>query len=148
MKAISHVRSSMEKQQQHGNTLDQRISKIRTMAEVQSTEQLDIIADGGESGRTLLSHSMQRFLEPADSAAVDTVIIAKLDRITRSITGLVDSPERPRQRCTGERSRIAGHGDGQRHVGDESVDGSFTIGKGGQNPPRYVMASSLHWWSD
>jgi DNA invertase Pin-like site-specific DNA recombinase len=64
------------------------------MAEVQGAELLDVIVDDGESAKSLDRPGMQRLLEITDSSLVSAVIIAKLDRITRSVKDLAELLER------------------------------------------------------
>jgi DNA invertase Pin-like site-specific DNA recombinase len=49
---------------------------------------IDIIVDGGESAKSLNRHSMARLLALVDAGEVLAVIIAKLDRLTRSVKDL------------------------------------------------------------
>ena len=58
------------------------------MAAVQDAELLDVIVDAGESAKSLNRPGMARLLSLVDAGAVDTIIIAKLDRLTRSVRDL------------------------------------------------------------
>src|SRR5438128_2854365 len=58
------------------------------MAVVQGAELLDLIVDGGESAKNLVRPGMERLLTLVNERKVDTVIIAKLDRLTRSVKDL------------------------------------------------------------
>jgi DNA invertase Pin-like site-specific DNA recombinase len=49
---------------------------------------LDVIIDGGESAKNLNRPGLQRLLTFVDSGRVEAVIIAKLDRLTRSVKDL------------------------------------------------------------
>ena len=64
------------------------------MAVVHGAELIDIIVDGGESARSLNRPGMMRLLALVDTGAVQTVIIAKLDRLTRSVKDLCTLLER------------------------------------------------------
>jgi DNA invertase Pin-like site-specific DNA recombinase len=64
------------------------------MAVVQGAELLDVIVDAGESAKSLSRPGMARLLFLVDTGAVDTVIIAKLDRLTRSVKDLAELLER------------------------------------------------------
>jgi hypothetical protein len=55
------------------------------MALVQGAELVDLIVDGGESAKSLSRPGMARLLALVDSRAVGLVIVAKLDRLTRSV---------------------------------------------------------------
>jgi DNA invertase Pin-like site-specific DNA recombinase len=64
------------------------------MAVVHNSELLDIIVDGGESAKSLNRPGMERLLALVDTGEVQTVIIAKLDRLTRSVKDLCTLLER------------------------------------------------------
>lgn len=64
------------------------------MAIVQGAELVDMIVDAGESAKSLNRPGMARLLSLVDAGAVDTVIIAKLDRLTRSVKDLAELLER------------------------------------------------------
>ena len=91
MRAIGYIRVSTEKQADFGVSLEAQEAKIRAMAVVQSAELADVIIDAGESAKSLNRPGMERLLSLVDSGAVDTVIIAKLDRLTRSVKDLAES---------------------------------------------------------
>lgn len=94
MRAIGYVRVSTEKQADFGVSLDAQAEKVRAMAVVQGAELVDLIVDVGESAKSLNRPGMVRLLALVDSRAVDTVIIAKLDRLTRSVKDLAELLER------------------------------------------------------
>jgi DNA invertase Pin-like site-specific DNA recombinase len=94
MRAIGYVRVSTEKQADHGVSLEAQNEKIRAMAVVQGADLADVIVDAGESAKSLDRPGMQRLLALVDARAVDTVIIAKLDRLTRSVKDLAELLER------------------------------------------------------
>jgi site-specific DNA recombinase len=87
MKAIGYVRVSTEKQADHGVSLAAQEAKIRAMAVVQGADLAEIIVDA-ESAKSLDRPGMDRLLALIDARAVDVVIIAKLDRLTRSVKDL------------------------------------------------------------
>jgi len=88
MKAIGYVRVSTEKQADHGVSLSAQAEKIKAMAVVQGVELLEVIEDAGASAGTLDRAGMKKLLALVDSGKVQTVIIAKLDRLTRSVKDL------------------------------------------------------------
>ena len=88
MKAIGYARVSTDKQADRGVSLEAQQEKIRAMAVVQGAELVDVIVDAGESAKTLDRPGMERLLVLVDARKVDTVIIAKLDRLTRSVKDL------------------------------------------------------------
>jgi DNA invertase Pin-like site-specific DNA recombinase len=98
MRAIGYVRVSTDKQAEGGVSLEAQQQKIHAMAVVQGTDLLELIVDAGESAKTLDRPGMERLLALVDARKVDTVIIAKLDRLTRSVKDLALLLERFTQR--------------------------------------------------
>ena len=90
MKAIGYIRVSTEKQADFGVSLEAQEAKIRAMAVVQGAGLEEAIVDAGESAKSLNRPGMERLLALVDAGAVDTVIIAKLDRLTRSVADLAE----------------------------------------------------------
>src|ERR1035437_2594093 len=83
-KAIGYVRVSTDKQAERGVSLEAQVEKIRAMSIVHDVELLDVIVDAGESAKDLDRPGMVRILEMVQSRAIGMVIVAKLDRLTRS----------------------------------------------------------------
>jgi site-specific DNA recombinase len=98
MRAIGYVRVSTDKQADHGVSLEAQEAKIRAMAVVQGAEIIELIVDGGESAKNLDRPGMERLLALVEERKVDTVIIAKLDRLTRSVKDLAELLERFQKR--------------------------------------------------
>jgi DNA invertase Pin-like site-specific DNA recombinase len=94
MKAIGYVRVSTDKQAERGVSLEAQAEKIRAMAVVHNAKLAEIIVDGGESAKSLNRPGMARLLAMVDAGEVQTVIIAKLDRLTRSVKDLCTLLER------------------------------------------------------
>src|SRR5580693_4522067 len=94
MKTIGYVRVSTDKQADRGVSLEAQAEKIRAMGVVHNAELIDIIVDGGESAKSLNRPGMARLLALVDAGEVETVIIAKLDRLTRSVKDLCTLLER------------------------------------------------------
>src|SRR6202162_2945776 len=88
MKTIGYVRVSTDKQADRGVSLEAQTEKIRAMAVVHNAELIDVIVDGGESAKSLNRPGMARLLALVDAGEVQAVIIAKLDRLTRSVKDL------------------------------------------------------------
>lgn len=89
-KAIGYVRVSTDKQADKGVSLEAQAEKIRAMAVVQGVELLDILIDAGESAKTLDRPGMERLQAMVNRREVQCVIIAKLDRLTRSVKDLAE----------------------------------------------------------
>jgi DNA invertase Pin-like site-specific DNA recombinase len=94
MKTVGYVRVSTDKQVDRGVSVAAQAEKIRAMAVVHDAELVDIIVDGGESAKSLTRPGMARLLALVDANEVQAVIIAKLDRLTRSVKDLCTLLER------------------------------------------------------
>jgi DNA invertase Pin-like site-specific DNA recombinase len=88
MKAIGYVRVSTDRHAKQGVSLDAQEAKVRAMATVQGAELFEVIVDSGESAKNLNRPGLQRLLTLVDSGKVEAVIIAKVDRLTRSVKDL------------------------------------------------------------
>jgi site-specific DNA recombinase len=94
MKTVGYVRVSTDKQAEHGVSLEAQEAKIRAMATVHGTELSEVIVDGGESAKSLNRPGIARLLAMVDAGNVKVVIVAKLDRLTRSVKDLCELLER------------------------------------------------------
>ena len=92
--AIGYCRVSTAKQAEHGVSLEAQAEKIRAMANLHDATLLDIVVDEGESAKSLKRPGLERVLNLVDTAQVQSVIVAKLDRLTRSVKDLCDLLER------------------------------------------------------
>jgi site-specific DNA recombinase len=88
MQTIGYVRVSTDRQAEQGVSLEAQEAKIRAMATVQGAELLDVIVDGGESAKSLNRPGLQHLLNLINAGKVEAVIVAKLDRLTRSVKDL------------------------------------------------------------
>lgn len=88
MKAIGYVRVSTDQQADRGVSLQAQTERVRAMATVQGAELVDVVLDGGESAKSMRRPGLQRVLAMVESGAVEAVIVAKLDRLTRSVKDL------------------------------------------------------------
>src|SRR5579864_1375180 len=85
---------STDKQADRGVSLEAQAEKTRAMPVVHNAELIDIIVDGGESAKSLNRPGMARLLALVDGGEVQAVIIAKLDRLTKSVKDLCTLLER------------------------------------------------------
>ena len=88
MNVIGYIRVSTDRQAEQGVSLEAQEAKIRAMATVQGAELFEVIVDGGASAKNLNRPGLQRLLALVDSGKVKAVIVAKLDRLTRSVKDL------------------------------------------------------------
>src|SRR6202050_13947 len=94
MRVIGYARVSTDKQADRGVSLEAQQEKIRAMVVVHGAELSDIIVEAGESAKSLNRPGMQRLLALVDAGEVHAVIVAKLDRLTRSVKDLCELLER------------------------------------------------------
>ena len=94
MKTVGYVRVSTDKQAEQGVSLEAQEAKIRAMATVHGTDLSEVIVDGGESAKSLNRPGMTKLLAMVDASDVQVVIVAKLDRLTRSVKDLCELLER------------------------------------------------------
>jgi site-specific DNA recombinase len=90
MRAVGYARVSTDKQAEIGISLEAQAAKVRAVAVVHSAELVEVIVENGESGKTLNRPGMTRLLALVDDRSVDAVIVAKLDRFTRSVKDLCE----------------------------------------------------------
>ena len=88
MKTVGYVRVSTDRQADQGVSLGAQEAKIRAMATVRGSDLDEVIVDGGESAKDLNRPGVQRLLSVVNGGKVDAVIVAKLDRLTRSVKDL------------------------------------------------------------
>lgn len=84
--AIGYVRVS--KEAEDGLSLDAQAERVRAMALARGVTLLDVVVDDGSSAKSLHRPGMARLLALVDAGQVDMVLVAKLDRLTRSIVDL------------------------------------------------------------
>lgn len=94
MKTVGYARVSTVEQADNGISLDVQRAKIDAMATVHGSELVAVLIDGGESAKNLNRPGMAELLALVDGRAVDTVIVYKLDRLTRSVRDLGELLER------------------------------------------------------
>lgn len=88
MKAIGYIRVSTDQQAERGISLEAQRERVRAMATIHGAELLDVIVDGGESAKSMNRPGLKRVLSLVTTGKVQAVIIAKLDRLTRSVKDL------------------------------------------------------------
>jgi site-specific DNA recombinase len=90
MKAIGYLRVSTDRQADQGFSLEAQSARIQAMATVQSADLLEVVVDGGESAKNMNRPGLRRVLAQVETGKVDAVIVAKLDRLTRSVKDLCE----------------------------------------------------------
>ena len=87
-KVIGYIRVSTESQAESGLGLADQEMKIRGYCSIYDLELVDVIIDAGASAKSLKRDGIQNVISLVQSDAVDGVIVAKLDRLTRSMKDL------------------------------------------------------------
>ncbi len=87
-KAIGYTRVSTRDQADSGASLASQRAKIEAYAVLHDLELVEVIEDAGYSAKSLDRPGMTKLLRLIRGRKVDVVIVAKLDRITRSVRDL------------------------------------------------------------
>jgi len=85
MKAIGYARVSTDEQAREGVSLAAQESKLRAYAALYDVELVDVVVDAGVSAKTLDRPGLSAALARIDAGEAEGLIIAKLDRLTRSV---------------------------------------------------------------
>ena len=86
MKAVGYCRVSTAVQAHEGISLDAQHRKIRLKAELRGWELHDCKEDAGFSGKEMTRRpALQQIINMVEQRAIDCLIIAKIDRLTRSV---------------------------------------------------------------
>ncbi|MHB2018811.1 MAG: recombinase family protein [Candidatus Xenobia bacterium] len=88
MKVIGYARVSTEEQATHGVSLAAQVEKLRGYAQLYELELVDVVEDAGFSGKSLQRPGLQRVLEQLRIGAAEGLLVAKLDRLTRSVSDM------------------------------------------------------------
>ncbi len=88
MQTIGYVRVLIDRQAEHKVSLEAQEAKIRAMATVQGADLMEVVADGGESAKSLNRPGLQRIVMLVTAGKVQAVIVAKIDQLTRSVKDL------------------------------------------------------------
>lgn len=85
MKAIGYIRVSTEEQAREGVSLAAQEAKLRAYADLYDLELVAVVVDAGVSAKTLNRPGLQEALAKLDAGEAEALVIAKLDRLTRSV---------------------------------------------------------------
>ncbi len=93
MKVIGYTRVSTDEQAATGVSLAAQAEKLTAYAALYGLEIVEMIEDAGESAKSLKRPGLQRALGLLKAGQADGLLIAKLDRLSRSVkdwNGLID----------------------------------------------------------
>ncbi len=88
MRVFGYVRVSTKEQVESGLGIEAQIKKIKAYCGLYELELVDILIDEGYSGKTLDRPALKKLIERLEKGEADGVVIAKLDRLTRSVADM------------------------------------------------------------
>lgn len=83
-KAALYVRVSTDAQYEEGYSVDAQKEKLAAYCKIKDIEDYDFYIDGGWSGSNIKRPEMERMIEDIKANKISTVIVYKLDRLSRS----------------------------------------------------------------
>ena len=86
--AIGYVRVSTEQQADSGLSIEAQRCKLEALATLNDYQLVDVVVDAGASAKSLDRPGWQRVMGAVHGRQVGAVLIAKLDRCTRSVADL------------------------------------------------------------
>ncbi|TPV94092.1 MAG: recombinase family protein, partial [Myxococcales bacterium FL481] len=92
--AIGYVRVSTDRQAEGGLSLDAQRKQVEAYAKLYDIHLTDVIVDAGQSGKTLERPGLQSALSKNEQGLAQALLVAKLDRLTRSVVDLGDLMDR------------------------------------------------------
>jgi site-specific DNA recombinase len=87
-RVIGYVRVSTDKQADSGLSIDAQRARLEAWCVMQGAELLRVEVDAGASAKTLDRPGLGRALASIDAGDADALLVAKLDRLTRSVRDL------------------------------------------------------------
>ncbi|HEL2480570.1 TPA: recombinase family protein [Streptococcus suis] len=83
-KVAIYVRVSTTSQAEEGYSIDEQIDKLSSYCKIKDWTVYDVYKDGGFSGGNIERPAMERLISDAKRKRFDTVLVYKLDRLSRS----------------------------------------------------------------
>ncbi len=90
MKVIGYIRVSTDEQATAGVSLDAQRAKLEQYCSLYDLELVDVVVDAGASAKNLRRDGLQSALAALDAGTAAGLLVAKLDRLTRSVRDLSD----------------------------------------------------------
>lgn len=87
-RAVAYLRTSVAKQGDRGVSLEAQRAKVEAYAALYEMELVDVVVDAGASAKTLDREGLTRALSMLRTGKADTLLVVKLDRLTRSVRDL------------------------------------------------------------
>lgn len=89
MKALGYARVSTTEQADSGLGLAAQRAVIESTAAAKGWELVDVVVDAGASGKDIERPGIRQVLDAVATGAVDALVVAKLDRLSRSLSDLL-----------------------------------------------------------
>jgi DNA invertase Pin-like site-specific DNA recombinase len=87
-RCVAYIRVSTENQADNGSSLEAQTAKLEAFAKLYDLEIVDTFTDAGLSASTLDRSGLQQALAALEFGTASTLIVVKLDRLTRSLRDL------------------------------------------------------------
>jgi DNA invertase Pin-like site-specific DNA recombinase len=87
-RTVAYLRVSTDKQADRGVSLDAQRAKVEAYAALYDLELVAVIVDAGASAKTLERDGLSEALRMLRTGEADALLVAKLDRLTRSVRDL------------------------------------------------------------
>jgi site-specific DNA recombinase len=88
MRVVGYIRVSTDEQASQGVSLEAQRAKLADYAKLYGHDLLEVVVDEGLSGKRLDRPGLQQALAMLKARKVEGVLVAKLDRLTRSVRHL------------------------------------------------------------
>lgn len=89
-RVVGYVRVSTDKQADRGVSLEAQEAKLRAYAGLYGLQLVEVVVDAGASAKSLDRPGLARALAMLKSGQAEGLLVAKLDRLTRSLRDLGD----------------------------------------------------------
>jgi site-specific DNA recombinase len=100
-RTVAYIRVSTDKQAEHGVSLEAQRAKVEAYASLYDLELVAVLVDAGVSAKTLNRPALSEALSMLRTKKADALLVAKLDRLTRSVRDIGTLVERYFARETG-----------------------------------------------
>lgn len=89
-RTVAYLRVSTDKQADHGISLDAQRAKVEAYASLYDLELVAVEVDAGHSAKSLDRPALQAAIARLRRGEADALLVAKLDRLTRSVVDLAE----------------------------------------------------------
>ena len=89
-RAIIYARVSTDDQAQNGVSMENQVDRCRKYCELNDLVPFEVISDPGKSGKDLKRPGIKEVIELCQQQTINTVVVYKLDRLSRSLRDILD----------------------------------------------------------